>query len=112
MGNFIENVRFYLKERGIKQNYVELMTGWEKSRISRIVNGDTDIKYDDMEQLARALGKDVIFFLGNKEDMRAKNTQNGAISFFAGHLSSDDKKTADKLIEMFRFYDALTIKNF
>ena len=44
--------------------------------------------------------------------MRAKNTPNGAISFFAGHLSSDDKKTADKLIEMFRFYDALTIKNF
>ena len=101
MGNFIENVRFYLKERGIKQNYVELMTGWEKSRISRIVNGETV-----------SLGKDVIFFLGNKEDMRAKNTPNGAISFFAGHLSSDDKKTADKLIEMFRFYDALTIKNF
>ncbi len=112
MGNYIENVRLYLKERGIKQNYVELMTGWEKSRISRLLNGETDIKYDDMEQLAKALGQDVIFFLGDKEQMRVKNKAHGSISFFAGHLSSDDKKTADKLIEMFRFYDALTTKNF
>ena len=112
MGNYIENVRIYLKERGIKQNYVELMTGWEKSRISRILNGETDIKYNDMEQLAKALGHDVVFFLDDKEKMRKKQSVNGAISFFADHISSDDKKTADKLIEMFRFYDSLTTKSY
>lgn len=112
MGNYIENVRLYLKDRGIKQNYIELMTGWEKSRISRLLNGETDIKYDDMEQLAEALGHDLVFFLGDSEQMLSKKNAHGSISFFAGHLSSDDKKTADKLIEMFRFYDALTTKSF
>ena len=53
MGNYIENVRLYLKERGIKQNYVELMTGWEKSRISRLLNGETDIKYGATSQGSR-----------------------------------------------------------
>lgn len=31
------------------------------------------------------------------------------ISFFAGTLEEEDKKTADKLVEMFRFYDALAM---
>lgn len=108
MGNFIENVRLYLQERNIKNTYIELMTDWDKSKVSRVLRGDTELKYDDMEQIALALGKDIVFFLGDKEAMRAPQQQANSMAFFAGHLNSKDKKMADDLVEMFRFYDVLT----
>ena len=40
--------------------------------------------------------------------MENNENRSGQIAFFAENLQDDDKKTADKLVEMFRFYDALT----
>ena len=108
MGNFIENVRLYLQERNIKNTYIELMTDWDKSKVSRVLRGDTELKYDDMVQIAHALGKDIVFFLGDKETMKVPQQEANSMAFFAGHLNPKDKKMADDLVEMFRFYDVLT----
>lgn len=108
MGSYLENVKLYLKERDIKNTYIELMTGWDKSKISRLLNENNNLKYEDMEVLAEALGHDVVFFMGKPEDMAVKPLMRGQIAFFAGELNEDERKDVNELIDMFRFYDALT----
>ena len=49
------------------------------------------------------------YFLANSVEEYSEIQDNGQLAFFAGTLEEDDKKIADKLIEMFRFYDALTM---
>lgn len=49
------------------------------------------------------------YFLTDFSDQYKEQAVNGQLAFFAGTLNDEDKKTADKLVEMFRFYDALTM---
>lgn len=107
MGNFIENVRIYLNERSIRNAYLELMTGWDKSRVSRILSGETELKYADMQMISDALGKDLTFFLQDADAMRVPDQRKESIAFFAGHLDAQDTSVAEDLIEMFRYYDSL-----
>ena len=48
------------------------------------------------------------FLTGSVEQYRELEA-NGQLAFFAGTLEDEDKKIADKLVEMFRFYDALAM---
>lgn len=108
MNKFLENVNEYLKGKGIKNSYVSLITGWDKSKVSRILNGDVDIRMDDADRLAKALGKDITFFLGEKGDILRDINSSQQFAFYAGHLDQSDKLVAKHLLEMFRFYDSLT----
>ena len=85
------------------------MTGWEKSRVSKVLNGTIELKESEAEFLANALGHEMTYFLSDSVKEYRKFEDNGRLAFFAGTLAEDDKKTADKLVEMFRFYDALTM---
>ena len=109
MSRFIENVKNYLNARNIRQTYVSLMTGWDKSRVSKVLNGTIELKESEAEFLAKALGHDMAYFLVSSIEEYRENEDNGQLAFFAGTIEEDDKKIADKLVEMFRFYDALTM---
>ena len=109
MSKFIENVKNYLNVRNIRQTYVSLMTGWDKSRVSKVLNGTIELKESEAEFLAKALGHDMTYFLGNSVEEYRENEDNEQLAFFAGKIEEDDKKIADKLVEMLRFYDALTM---
>lgn len=107
MNTFISNINLYLSERRIKQNYVSLMTGWSPSKVSRILSGKTDICDRDKQCIADALGQNVNFFMQDSGEMQIKKKLTNQLAFFAGDLSEDDKKTALKLVDMFRFYDSI-----
>ncbi len=107
MSRFIENVKNYLDVRNIRQTYVSLMTGWDKSRVSKIFSGTIELKQSEAEFLAKSLGYDMAYFLTASTAQYRELEENGQLAFFAGALGENDKKTADKLVEMFRFYDAL-----
>lgn len=109
MSKFIENIKNYLEVRNIRQTYVSLMTGWEKSRVSKVLNGTIELKESEAEFLAEALGHDMTYFLAGSVEKYREIEDNGQLAFFAGKLSEEDKRIADKLVEMFRFYDALTM---
>ena len=66
------------------------------------------INDSEAEFLAKALGHDMTYFLVNYVEEYRKIEDNKQLAFFAGTLEEGDKKIADKLVEMFRFYDALT----
>ena len=107
MTKFIKNLNAFLTDRKIKNAYISLVTGWEKSKVSRILNGDVDLKMDDAELLATSLGKDVLFFL-NDETVYQSAKENEQMTFYAGHLGKHDKQIAADLLDMFSFYDVLT----
>lgn len=109
MSKFIENVKSYLDIRNIRQTYVSIMTGWDKSRVSKVLSGTIDLKESEAEFLAKALGHDMSYFLTDSIEQFKELEKNGQLAFYAGTLEDEDKKTADKLVEMFRFYDALTM---
>lgn len=107
MNIFIENLNEYLSEKKIKNAYISLMTGWDKSKVSRVLNGDVDIKMEDASTLATSLGKDISFFLGNIETIKKEAAASESFAFYAGHLDKEDQKVAANLLDMFRYYDAL-----
>ena len=109
MSKFIENVKNYLDVRNIRQTYVSLMTGWDKSRVSKVLNGTIELKESEAEFLAKALGHDMTYFLVGSAEKYKEIENNEKLAFFAGTLEEEDKKIADKLVEMFRFYDALAM---
>ena len=109
MSEFIESVKDYLNVRNIRQTYVSLMTGWDKSRVSKVLNGTIELKVSEAEFLAKALGHDMTYFLVNTIEDYRENENNGQLAFLARTLEEEDRKIADKLVEMFRFYDALTM---
>ena len=49
------------------------------------------------------------YFLDSSVEEYKAIENNGQLAFFAGTLGEEDKKIADKLVEMFRFYDALAM---
>lgn len=108
MSMFIENVKNYLEAKSIRQTYVSLVTGWDKTKVSKILSGAIELKETEAELLAKSLGHDMSFFLSDTVRHYRNLDVNGQPAFYAGTLQDEDKKTADKLVEMFRFYDALT----
>jgi hypothetical protein len=107
MNKFIENLNAYLSGKRIKNSYISLITGWDKSKVSRILNGEVEIKMADAEELASMLGKDIAFFLGDKAAILEEISSSEQFAFCAGHLEKEDKIIAERLLEMFRYYDAL-----
>ncbi len=107
MNIFINNIKTYLDERKLRQNYVSLITGWSTAKVSRILKGESGISDEDKTVLAEALGFDVRFFMGNNDDMKLKPQVNSQLAFFAGDVTEEEKKTASSLVDMFRFYDSI-----
>ncbi len=107
MNTFIDNINIFLGERKIKQKYVSLVTGWTASKVSRVLSGNSGINDEDKVVLAEALGYDVGFFMRDAKDMKLSLKVNGQFAFFAGNLSDDDKKVAESLVDMFRYYDSI-----
>ncbi len=107
MKTFIENLNEYLKGKSIKNSYVSMITGWDKSKVSRLLNGEVDIKMDDAEQLAKALGKDLAFFLGEREQFLQHIRRPHQFVFYAGHLENSDRVLAKNMLDLFRYYDSL-----
>ena len=52
MTKYIENVNAYLSQMKIKQTYVNLKTGIDTKKLSRILTGAQDINATDMEKIA------------------------------------------------------------
>lgn len=109
MSKFIENVKNYLDVRNIRQTYVSLMTGWDKGRVSKVLSGIIELKESETEFLAKALGHDMSYFLTDSVEQYRELETNGQLDFFVASLEDGDKKIAAKLVEMFRFYDALAM---
>ena len=107
MKTFIENINEYLKGKSIKNSYVSMITGWDKSKVSRLLNGEVDIRMDDAQQLSEALGKDLAFFLEEREQLLQDIHRPRRFVFYAGRLENKDRALAKNMLDLFRYYDSL-----
>lgn len=111
MNDFIKNVNNYMDNNHIKKSFLVVATELGKDKIYRIMRGDTDPTYSDMEQIADALNQKMDFFMSDYTEVRPKkNYLDMGISFFAGDLpvSKEEAVYTQDLIEFIEHYDALT----
>lgn len=111
MNEFIKNVNDYMKRNNIKKSFLVVATNLGKDKTYRIMRGDADPTYSDMEQIADALNQKMDYFMSNYVSMKIKrNYLDMGISFFAGDLPVDKEEAiyTQNLIEFIEHYDALT----
>lgn len=65
------NLRKFIKENGLKQNYIAEKAGYSKQELSYMLNGRKLIKPLDVLRLAEVLGTDanLLYGLGSKEKL-------------------------------------------
>lgn len=101
MGKFVENVNVYLNQMKIKQTYLSMLTGIEKNKLSRILNGVQDISGKDMEIIADALGLNVAFFVSDSFSVPVINSFGPEkVAFYAGEPTEKQELIANQLIEL------------
>ena len=98
MNTIVENVKRNMKDRNITERYISLMTGWSIEKVNDILNGFGDPNVSDVEFMTTALGCDIPEYEQRCDTETVLNIKN---------INNDDKVTADKLLEMLRFYDAI-----
>lgn len=106
MTTFISNVNQYLSEMKIKQSYLSMITGIDKNKISRLLTGVQDESGADMEKIARALGKNIEFFLADSIEIPQINEfALNKIAFYAGEPSKEQEQIANQLMELMENID-------
>ena len=106
MTKFISNVNKYLLEMKIKQNYLSMITGIDKKKMSRLLTGSQDESGSDMEKIAAALGKSVEYFLDDNINIpNVRNFEQNKIAFYAGEPSEKQEKIAMQLMELMENID-------
>ena len=108
MTTFISNVNRYLSEMKIKQSYLSMITGIDKNKISRLLTGAQDESGADMEKIARALGKNIEFFLSDSIEIPQINEfAPNKVAFYAGEPSKKQEQIANQLMELMENIDEI-----
>lgn len=106
MTKFISNVNTYLSEMKIKQNYLSMITGIEKNKMSRLLTGSQEESYTDMEKIARGLGKNIEFFLVDSISIsKVDELSLNKIAFYAGEPSLKQEQIANQLMKLMENID-------
>ncbi len=106
MTKFVSNVNEYLSRMKIKQTYLSMSSGIDKNKLSRILTGAQEESGHDMEKIARALGKDIEFFLSDSLDIpQVRSLSKDRIAFYASDISQKQELIADQLMELMENID-------
>lgn len=111
MNDFIENVNDYMKVHNIKKSFLILATDFGRDKTYRILRGDTDPTYTDMQKIADAFNQEIDYFMSKYEkNKRGISLQGVNTAFFAGNppVDKDEIEFTQNLIEVIEHYDALT----
>lgn len=108
MSLFVSNFNNYLTTMKIKQNYIASKSGIDEKKLSRILNGHQPETGYDMEQLSKAVGQPVQFFLSdNLATIDYKISQVPRIAFYAGNPTKKQTDFANKLLDMMENIDEI-----
>lgn len=106
MTKFMSNVSKYISEMKIKQNYLSMITGIDKNKMSRLLTGTQEESGTDMEKIADGLGKNIEFFLADSISVpRIENMAMNKIAFYAGEPSQKQEQIAKQLMELMENID-------
>ena len=100
MSRFTHNINEYMSAKNIKNSFISLKTGFDASKLSRILNDKQPITESDMSVISNALGHDYVFFLQEGFEVPEEKNYTGEVAFcYAGNPSKQQAITVNKLIQ-------------
>ncbi|SNT11395.1 hypothetical protein SAMN05446037_104124 [Anaerovirgula multivorans] len=108
MSKFIQNLNDYIEHYNIKNSFIVKLTGIEKNKFSRLLNGKQDIQYEDMEKIANSLGKEISYFM--QENLMLTQPQyeeSTSIAFYMGAVDEAKKELANQIFDFLEHIDAV-----
>ncbi|MGN1032930.1 MAG: helix-turn-helix domain-containing protein [Intestinibacter sp.] len=107
MSKFIDNVNKYIDHYKIKQTAISIKTGIEKNKLSRLLSGKQGILMEDMENISKALGKNVAYFLDDIKLSDIKYDDYTSIAFSMGKPTLEKTKFANTVFDFLEHIDAI-----
>lgn len=105
MNKFIENFKLFMKHYKIKQSILVVKTGYDKNKLSRLLNGKKILDANDMEVLSKAVGKSVTFFMSTVKFNKENIYSDSQIAFSAGEPNIEKTVYANKLFDLLENID-------
>lgn len=124
MSKFTENVSAYMSAKKIKKNYISLKTGFDTSKLSRILNDKQPVTEAEMTLISNALGYDCAYFLQDDFCAPISQLKSGKVALcYIGNPTLSQKETYNKLVELAEnmenivsakagFYKAIGVNNY
>lgn len=108
MSKFIHNLSKYIEHYGIKNSFIVKLTGIEKNKFSRLLNGKQDIQYEDMEKISKCLAKEASFFMqDNLKLTQSQYEESTSIAFYMGSVDESKKELANQIFDFLEHIDAI-----
>lgn len=107
MNEFIDNVNKYINHYGIKQTAISLKTGIEKNKLSRLLSKKQGILMEDMDNIAKSLGKSVTYFFNDMELNNIKYDDYTSIAFSMGEPTPEKEDFANIIFDFLEHIDAI-----
>ena len=103
MNECIKNINLFLSQTRIKPSYISLKSGMGEEELSRILSGIQEINSDDMNRIAKTLGKEVDFFLNDKFQKNINYDFQDMV--YPEEMSEKQKQHMDKALRLLKNVD-------
>lgn len=108
MSKFIKNLNEYIEYYNIKNSFIVKLTGIEKNKFSRLLNGKQDLQYEDMEKISKSLGKEVSYFIQEELVLfQPEYEESTSIVFYMGDGDEEKKELANEIFDFLENIDAI-----
>lgn len=108
MNKFIQNLNSYIDHYNLKHSFVAMRSGIEKNKLSRLLNSKQDINYVDMELIAKALGKEINYFIEENLILTNGNYKDTtSIGFYMGSPDESKEELANQVFDFLEHVDAI-----
>lgn len=108
MSKFIKNLNEYIEHYNIKNSFIVKLTGIEKNKFSRLLNGKQDIQYEDMERISKSLGKEVSYFIQEELVLfQPEYEESTSMVFYMGDGDEGKKELANEIFDFLENIDAV-----
>jgi transcriptional regulator with XRE-family HTH domain len=107
MNKFITNFKSYIKHYKLKQNIIAMKIGYDKNKLSRILNNKNKLTLEDMNSLAAAVGKNVSYFTEDFSINKSLSNEITQIAFNIDNPSKEKEAYANKLFDLLENIDII-----
>ncbi len=100
MSRFVDNYNAYISAKKIKKKYIGMVSGFDSSKLSRILKNDQSVTESEMNTLAEAVGKDIMFFLNQEFTLEEERQEQIPALLYAGNLDQKQIDFSKTLIDL------------
>lgn len=107
MSKFIENLNAYMNEKRLKQSFLGMVTGMDKTKVSRILTGKQGITETEMQTIAEGLGKSITYFLQDSLAFHEEKKVENTLAFSMGEPDAEVEELATVAFDLLEHFDSI-----